>query len=117
MGGSVYLSQKTAKRPITIMGKKFPIIHSNTMAKMRRTGPTKKKIPLYQDGSARFAIQERREEEVGVYTTGDSPEAPPQPIMTMEKVNVEITKPTKPRAVGLAYLLFASPTRGTFGVR
>ena len=36
----------TAKRPITIIGKKLPIIHSNTMAKMRRTGPTKKKMPL-----------------------------------------------------------------------
>jgi len=27
------------------MGKKLPITHSNTMAKMSRTGPTKKKMP------------------------------------------------------------------------
>lgn len=31
---------------MTIIGKKFPMIHSKTMAKIRRTGPTKKKMPL-----------------------------------------------------------------------
>jgi len=39
-------SQKTANKPMTIMGKKLPMTHSNTMAKTRRTGPTKKKMPL-----------------------------------------------------------------------
>jgi hypothetical protein len=52
------------------------------MAKMRSTGPTKKKMP----------------------TTGAKPSEPPQPINTMEKVKVEMTKPTKPRAVGFANL-------------
>ena len=55
---------------------------------------------------ALFLVFNAREEEgrgVGwTYTTGVSPEAPPQPIMTMENVKVEMTKPTKPRAVGLA---------------
>ena len=39
-------SQNTVKSPMTIIEKKFPIIHSKTMAKMRSTGPVKKKIPL-----------------------------------------------------------------------
>ena len=38
--------QKTANRPMTIIGKKLPMIHSKTMAKIRSTGPTKKKMPL-----------------------------------------------------------------------
>ncbi len=39
-------SQKTAKRPQTIMGKKLPIIHSKMTVSVRRSGPTKKNIPL-----------------------------------------------------------------------
>lgn len=39
-------SQKTSKRPMTIIGKKFPMTHSKIMAKVRRTGPVKKNIPL-----------------------------------------------------------------------
>ncbi len=58
------------------------------MAKTRRTGPTKKKMPLW-----RVLVFEGPCWVDGVaYTTGDSPDAPPQPIMTIENVNVEITK-------------------------
>ena len=38
-------SQKTANSDMTIIGKKFPIIHSNIVARVSRSGPTKKKIP------------------------------------------------------------------------
>jgi hypothetical protein len=68
------------KKKLNSLGKKFPMIHSNTMAKIKSTGPTKKKMP----------------------TTGANPSLPPQPISTMEKVKVEMTKPTKPSAVGFA---------------
>jgi hypothetical protein len=34
-------SQNTANMPMTIMEKKFPIIHSNIVARRRRTGPVK----------------------------------------------------------------------------
>jgi len=68
--------------------------------------------------------------------TPERPLAPPQPINIMEKVKVEITKPTTPYGssachaqadmnfeedntigVGLANRLYASPLWGTFGVR
>lgn len=39
-------SQKTENKPMTIIEKKLPMIHSKTMAKVRRRGPVKKKIPL-----------------------------------------------------------------------
>jgi hypothetical protein len=39
-------SQNTAKRPHTIMLKKFPMIHSKTTVRSNSTGPVKKKIPL-----------------------------------------------------------------------
>lgn len=39
-------SQNTAKRPMTIIGKKLPMIHSKISARMSKTGPVKKKIPL-----------------------------------------------------------------------
>ena len=40
------LSVETAKRPMTIMGKKLPMIHSNIIVTVRRRGPTKKNMPL-----------------------------------------------------------------------
>lgn len=43
-------SQKTENRPITIIGKKLPMIHSKIMAKVRRSGPVKKNMPLFFGG-------------------------------------------------------------------
>jgi hypothetical protein len=63
-------------------------MNSKMVPRINKTGPTKKNIPK----------------------TPLRPAAPPQPIMTMAKLNVEMTKPTKPIGVGLAYLLYASPT-------
>jgi hypothetical protein len=48
--------QKTANRPITIIGKKLPMIHSKTMAKMSSTGPTKKKMPLDGQPTPRLSV-------------------------------------------------------------
>jgi hypothetical protein len=39
-------SQNTENMPITIMEKKLPMIHSKIVARRRRIGPVKKKIPL-----------------------------------------------------------------------
>ena len=93
-------SQNTAKRPMTIMGKKFPMIHSNTMAKTSKTGPTKKKIPLCEFVRHGWRRERASEPErcatawwkVVTYTTGPKPAAPPHPIRTMANVKVEITK-------------------------
>ena len=63
------------------------MIHSKIVPRMSNTGPTKRKIP----------------------DTAYAPSAPPQPMSTMEKVMVEMTKPTKPIGVGLAKRLRASP--------
>ena len=41
-------SQKTANMPMTIIEKKLPIIHSKISASRRRTGPVKKKMPLWE---------------------------------------------------------------------
>ena len=71
-----------------LTGKKLPMIHSKMVPNSNKTGPTKKNMP----------------------NTPLRPAAPPQPIMTIAKLNVEMTKPTKPIGVGLAYRLFASPT-------
>lgn len=120
------LSQKTAKSPHTIMEKKLPIIHSKMTVRMRSTGPTKKKIPL-RCGIVSVGMYSADDAQgICTYTTGDNPSAPPQPIMTMAKVMVDITKlfasareycscsewsahPTKPRGVGLAKRLMLSP--------
>jgi len=45
-------SQKTANIPMTIIEKKLPMIHSKMSAKVRRTGPVKKKIPLVSQALA-----------------------------------------------------------------
>ena len=84
------------------MEKKLPIIHSKMVVKMRRTGPTKKKMPLcpYGGVSAFDRRYERKEGEmlapmqkqVRPYTTGVRPLAPPHPIKIIAKVIVEITK-------------------------
>lgn len=58
------------KRPITIMEKKLPISHSKMVERKRSTGPVKKNMPA----------------------TPERPFAPPQPMRTMEKVDVEMTK-------------------------
>jgi hypothetical protein len=67
------------------------------MAKVRRTGPTKKKMPLGGSGGGVSQKPEDRpdvdeEEGEATYTTGEKPWAPPQPMQMMEKVKVEMTK-------------------------
>jgi hypothetical protein len=77
--------------PITIMEKKFPIIHSKRREKRRRTGPVKKKIPLGWGVSfftSCFKPVRRGEK---TYATASSEPAPPQPINMAEKVRAEIT--------------------------
>lgn len=75
--------------------KKLPMIHSKMTVRVRSRGPTKKKMPLHRGGKFLVVVQmknKRRNGGFGTYTTGDSPSAPPQPIMTIAKVKVEITK-------------------------
>ena len=77
--------------PITIMEKKFPIIHSKRREKRRRTGPVKKKIPLDLNVSfftLRFKVARRGK---GAYATASREPASPQPIKMAEKVRAEIT--------------------------
>lgn len=127
------LNQNTASTPQAIMGKKLPMIHSKTQVSSRSTGPTKKKIPLKKSV---IELPPSSTNLQSPYTTGVSPFAPPQPIMTIEKVIAEITNlndvvrqtgyhtgdavetyPANPRGVGLAKRLILSPARGTLGVR
>lgn len=80
ISASCYVTQT---RECELTEKKLPMTHSKIHAIVRSRGPTKKKMPI----------------------TGERPSAPPHPISTMENVNVEITKPTKPSGVGFANLL------------
>jgi len=103
------------------------MIHSKMVVNISNIGPTKKNMPLELDQYACSGIPWIRP----AYATPASPAAPPQPIKTIAKVNVEITKlckrqhrftegyspdtnPTKPIGVGLAKRF---PTSGVFGVR
>lgn len=122
------------------MEKKLPIIHSKMTVRVSSRGPTKKKMPLVRRNKFLAVVRVKQSEDfggLGTYTTGDNPSASPQPIMTIAKVKVEITKlggrqylcanaffviqsshyPTKPSGVGLAKRLILSPAWGVLGVR
>jgi hypothetical protein len=62
------------------------------MAKTRRTGPTKKKMPLEHNLRLMAPEPWGRSLKMETYTTGANPWAPPHPMQMMEKVKVEMTK-------------------------
>lgn len=84
--GEHQVSVSSEQRLLT--GKKLPMIHSKIVPRSNRTGLTKKKVT----------------------NTPLRPAAPPQPIITMAKLKVEMSKPTNLIGVGSAYRLYASPT-------
>jgi len=64
------------------MGKKLPKIHSKIVVKINKTGPVKKKIPLF----IRIFLN------VANYTTASNVVAPPKPMRIIENVAVAIAK-------------------------
>jgi hypothetical protein len=83
-------SQKTEKRPQTIIEKNCACIQRKIVARVRSKGPVKKKMPLKED-QYKFMIDVQVVKRRQTHATAWRPEAPPQPINTMEKVKVEMT--------------------------
>jgi hypothetical protein len=54
---------------------------------------------------------------LNTHATAGNPLAPPHPINTILNVNVEITKPRKPKGVAFAYRAAWSTACGTLGAR
>lgn len=89
-------SQKMPKRPMVIIEKKLPIIHSPIIPTMSSMAP-KKKIPLPEDiksdlqvcGKDKCQGRENLFAEMAVgfstHAIGDAPDAPPQPMRIMAK--------------------------------